>query len=136
MWFTFRSVLLPMVLPGVVAGSIFTFSLTLGDFITPLLIGGSNSAFIGNAVYDSAINGGEPAVRRGAGLRLHRHHGRLPPARALGRRVRRAMKLSALSRRALAAFSVLVVVFLSAPLLVIVLFAFGKSNVQTFPIRG
>ena len=57
-WFTFRSVLMPMVLPGIVAGSIFTFSLTLGDFITPLLIGGSSSSFIGNAVYDSAINGG------------------------------------------------------------------------------
>lgn len=56
--FTFRHVLLPMILPGVVAGSIFTFSLTLGDFITPLLIGGSSSNFIGNAVYDSAINGG------------------------------------------------------------------------------
>jgi len=57
-WFTFRSVLFPLVLPGVIAGSIFTFSLTLGDFITPLLIGGSSSDFIGNAVYDSAINGG------------------------------------------------------------------------------
>ncbi len=57
-WSTFRWVLLPMVLPGMVAGSIFTFSLTLGDFITPLLIGGSNSNFIGNAIYDSAINGG------------------------------------------------------------------------------
>ena len=57
-WFSFRTVVLPMVLPGVVAGSIFTFSLTLGDFITPLLIGGSSSNFIGNAIYDSAINGG------------------------------------------------------------------------------
>ena len=57
-WFTFRSVLFPLVLPGVIAGSIFTFSLTLGDFITPLLIGGSSSNFIGNAVYDSALNGG------------------------------------------------------------------------------
>jgi putative spermidine/putrescine transport system permease protein len=57
-WFTFRRVLLPLVMPGIVAGSIFTFSLTLGDFITPLLIGGSGSNFIGNAVYDSAINGG------------------------------------------------------------------------------
>jgi putative spermidine/putrescine transport system permease protein len=57
-WFTFRTVLVPLVLPGVVAGSIFTFSLTLGDFITPLLIGGSSSNFIGNAVYDSALNGG------------------------------------------------------------------------------
>jgi putative spermidine/putrescine transport system permease protein len=58
-WFTFRWVLLPMILPGVVAGSIFTFSLTLGDFITPLLIGGSSSNFIGNAIYDSALNGGD-----------------------------------------------------------------------------
>jgi putative spermidine/putrescine transport system permease protein len=57
-WFTFRSVLMPMVLPGIVAGSIFTFSLTLGDFITPVLIGGSSSSFIGNAVYDSATTGG------------------------------------------------------------------------------
>lgn len=57
-WFTFRTVVLPIVLPGIVAGSIFTFSLTLGDFITPLLIGGSSSNFIGNAIYDSALNGG------------------------------------------------------------------------------
>jgi putative spermidine/putrescine transport system permease protein len=48
---TFRKVLMPMVLPGVVAGSIFTFSLTLGDFITPTLVGGAGSDFIGNVVY-------------------------------------------------------------------------------------
>jgi putative spermidine/putrescine transport system permease protein len=58
-WRTTRLVLLPLALPGIVAGSIFTFSLTLGDFITPLLIGGSSSNFIGNAIYDSAINGGD-----------------------------------------------------------------------------
>jgi putative spermidine/putrescine transport system permease protein len=51
---TFRSVVLPMALPGVVAGSIFTFSLTLGDFITPLLIGsGSGTNLIGNVIYDN-----------------------------------------------------------------------------------
>jgi putative spermidine/putrescine transport system permease protein len=50
-WRTMRSVVLPLVLPGVVAGSIFTFSLTLGDFITPLLVGGANSNFIGNVIY-------------------------------------------------------------------------------------
>jgi putative spermidine/putrescine transport system permease protein len=49
-WRTFRSVLFPLALPGIVAGSIFTFSLTLGDFITPLLIGGGKSNFIGNVV--------------------------------------------------------------------------------------
>ncbi|WP_353474648.1 ABC transporter permease [Salipiger sp. H15] len=47
---TFRHVLLPLALPGVVAGSIFTFSLTLGDYIIPQIIGTSR-LFIGQAVY-------------------------------------------------------------------------------------
>ncbi len=46
---TFRTVTLPLVLPGVVAGSIFTFSLTMGDFIVPTVLGNS-SFFIGQAV--------------------------------------------------------------------------------------
>lgn len=46
---TFRTVILPLAFPGVVAGSIFTFSLTLGDFIVPSLFGNS-SFFIGKAV--------------------------------------------------------------------------------------
>jgi putative spermidine/putrescine transport system permease protein len=50
-WRTTRSVVLPLALPGVIAGSIFTFSLTLGDFITPILVGGAGSDFIGNVVY-------------------------------------------------------------------------------------
>ena len=50
---TFRRVIPPLALPGVVAGSIFTFSLTLGDYVTPLLAGGASSQFIGNVVYQS-----------------------------------------------------------------------------------
>jgi putative spermidine/putrescine transport system permease protein len=46
---TFRRVVLPLALPAVVAGSIFTFSLTLGDYITPTLV--SSTQFIGNVVY-------------------------------------------------------------------------------------
>jgi ABC-type spermidine/putrescine transport system permease subunit I len=42
-------VILPLALPGVVAGSIFTFSLTLGDYITPQLV--ASTQFIGNVVY-------------------------------------------------------------------------------------
>jgi len=48
---TFRRVILPMAMPGMVAGAIFTFSLTLGDFVTPMLVGGTGSDFIGNVVY-------------------------------------------------------------------------------------
>src|SRR5205085_10505065 len=58
-WRTFRSVVLPLALPGVVAGSIFTFSLTLGDFITPALVGGAGSSFIGNIVEEQV---GQPNV--------------------------------------------------------------------------
>jgi len=47
---TFRNVLFPLALPGIVAGSIFTFSLTLGDYIIPQIVG-SSRLFIGQAVY-------------------------------------------------------------------------------------
>jgi putative spermidine/putrescine transport system permease protein len=47
---TFRTVILPLALPGVIAGSIFTFSLTLGDYIIPQIVGNSRP-FIGQAVY-------------------------------------------------------------------------------------
>ena len=50
-WRTTRSVIFPLALPGIVAGSIFTFSLTLGDYITPLLVGGTSANFIGNIIY-------------------------------------------------------------------------------------
>ena len=53
-WTTFRRVILPLVFPAVVAGSIFTFALTLGDYITPALV--SNNQFIGNVVYNNIIN--------------------------------------------------------------------------------
>jgi putative spermidine/putrescine transport system permease protein len=51
---TFRRVILPLAFPAVVAGSIFTFSLTLGDYITPRLV--SNSQFIGNVISSSITN--------------------------------------------------------------------------------
>jgi putative spermidine/putrescine transport system permease protein len=50
-WRAVRDVVLPLALPGVAAGSIFTFSLTLGDYITPILVGGAGSQFIGNVVF-------------------------------------------------------------------------------------
>jgi putative spermidine/putrescine transport system permease protein len=52
-WRTFRSVIFPLILPGIAAGSIFTFALTLGDYITPTLVGGAGSTMIGNVVYSN-----------------------------------------------------------------------------------
>ncbi len=49
---TMRSVVFPLLLPSIVAGSIFTFSLTLGDYITVKIVGGK-SQMIGNVVYDN-----------------------------------------------------------------------------------
>jgi putative spermidine/putrescine transport system permease protein len=51
---TFRRVILPLAFPAVVAGSIFTFALTLGDYITPKLV--SNNQFIGNVVFNNISN--------------------------------------------------------------------------------
>ena len=50
-WKTFRHVVWPMAFPGVVAGSIFAFSLTLGDYIAPSIVG--STKFIGNVIYDN-----------------------------------------------------------------------------------
>jgi putative spermidine/putrescine transport system permease protein len=53
-WTTFRRVILPLAFPAVVAGSIFTFSLTLGDYITPQLV--SSTQFIGNVIFTNVTN--------------------------------------------------------------------------------
>jgi putative spermidine/putrescine transport system permease protein len=55
---TFRRVTLPLVIPSLVAGSIFTFSLTLGDYITPDLV--ADAKFIGNVIYDNSSLGNLP----------------------------------------------------------------------------
>jgi spermidine/putrescine transport system permease protein len=49
-WQTFRRVILPLSLPGVIAGATFAFVLSLGDFLAPLLVGGSSGIMISNVV--------------------------------------------------------------------------------------
>jgi putative spermidine/putrescine transport system permease protein len=51
-WRTFRSVVLPPTFPAIVAGSIFTFSLSLGDYMSVKIVGGTNQ-MLGNVVYDN-----------------------------------------------------------------------------------
>jgi putative spermidine/putrescine transport system permease protein len=50
-WTTFRRVVFPLALPGVIAGSIFVFALTMGDFVAPQLVGGG-SQVLGGAIKD------------------------------------------------------------------------------------
>jgi putative spermidine/putrescine transport system permease protein len=53
---TMRRVVLPVLFPAVVAGSIFTFSLTLGDYIAVKIVGGANQ-MLGNVIYDNVLTG-------------------------------------------------------------------------------
>jgi putative spermidine/putrescine transport system permease protein len=55
---TFRRVVMPLAVPAIAAGSIFTFSLTLGDYITPTMVSGTK--FIGNVIYDNSSLGSLP----------------------------------------------------------------------------
>ena len=55
-WQKFRTVVIPLAMPGIAAGSIFTFSLTLGDYIIPQVIGDS-SPFIGLVIYQAQAVG-------------------------------------------------------------------------------
>jgi putative spermidine/putrescine transport system permease protein len=50
-WRTLRSVILPLALPGIAAGSIFTFSLTLGDYIMVDLVGGNKTDYLGSLIF-------------------------------------------------------------------------------------
>jgi putative spermidine/putrescine transport system permease protein len=57
-WTTFRRIILPLVFPAMVAGSIFTFSLTLGDYIAPATV--STTIFIGNSIFSNFGAGNFP----------------------------------------------------------------------------
>jgi putative spermidine/putrescine transport system permease protein len=57
---TFRRVILPLLIPSLAAGSIFTFSLSLGDYIVPDLV--SDAKFIGNVIYDNSALGNFPVA--------------------------------------------------------------------------
>jgi putative spermidine/putrescine transport system permease protein len=66
-WRTFRSVILPLLFPAVVAGSIFTFSLTLGDYITVKIVGGKSQLF-SNIIYDNVVTADNLPFAAAAGL--------------------------------------------------------------------
>lgn len=55
-WTTFRRVTLPLTLPGVAAGSVFVFVLSIGNFITPDLLGGGRLQMVGNLIYDQFLS--------------------------------------------------------------------------------
>ncbi|MFT8656169.1 MAG: ABC transporter permease [Acetobacter papayae] len=60
-WQVFRTVVFPLAIPGMAAGSVFTFAVTQGDYVAPMLVGGAGSEFIGNVVYSNVgVSGNVP----------------------------------------------------------------------------
>ncbi len=124
--------------PGVVAGSIFTFSLTLGDYITPILVGGADSQFIGNVVYRQRR--GRPTTCRSPPRSRRCRSSSWPStcwSRAGSARSRRSDgdARRAASRSAL--WTLLVVAFLWLPLVIDPASTRStRSNIQSWPIPG
>jgi putative spermidine/putrescine transport system permease protein len=79
---TFRRVVLPLLIPALAAGSIFTFSLSLGDYIVPDLV--ADAKFIGNVIYDNSALGNFPVAAAYAMLPIVIMVGYLLIARRLG----------------------------------------------------
>ena len=128
---TFRYVVLPLAIPGIAAGSIFTFSLTLGDFIVPQLVG-PPGYFIGNMVYSQQ---GRSAICR--------WRRRLPGAYRLDCPLSGVRETSGSLRCTLNARPVSAtgdrggVIFLHFPLLIIAIYAFNTEDAAfSFPPQG
>ena len=79
---TFRRVVFPSLLPAIAAGSIFTFSLSMGDYITPSLVSGTK--FIGNVIYENSSLGSLPLAAAYSFLPIVIMIGYLLVARRLG----------------------------------------------------
>jgi len=135
-WRTTREILFPLALPGIVAGSIFTFALTLGDYITPLLVGGTSAEFMGNVIYSNiGIANNVPFAAAMACIPIH--HGRVPARRQGARRVRGDLTMEPKALRiGLRIWVVLVLAFLFIPILLIVLYSFNRSNIESWPIAS
>jgi ABC-type spermidine/putrescine transport system permease subunit II len=131
---TFRRVVLPLVFPAVVAGSIFTFSLTLGDYITPDLV--SDAKFIGNVIYDNSTLGNLPLAAAysllpivimsvyllvGASPRRVRVAVKPPVTECAGTRIALRWRRLGSSRSC------------TLPLVILAIYAFNESRIQAWP---
>ena len=132
---TFRRVVLPLAFPAVVAGSIFTFSLTLGDYIAPQLV--SSTQFIGNVVYANVgMANNLPLAAAFATVPVVRDD-RLPARRAAAGRVRGAvMQLSGSSKWLLRRGPRSRSPSSTSRSIVILIYAFNSTRVQKWPPAG
>ena len=130
---TFRKVILPLAFPAVVAGSIFTFSLTLGDYIAPGLI--TNEQFIGTVIYN--IRSQALPTAAAYSFVPDRDRRRLPPRGAPPQGVRLPlMTESRLTRLLLRLGTAATLVFIYVPLAIVGLYAFNENVTQKWPIEN
>ena len=133
---TFWTVIFPLALPGIIAGSIFTFSLTLGDYIVPTIVGNSR-LMIGQAVYTLAGNGRERSAGGCLHRRAHGDHGRLSVDGEAHGGVRCPLMPNRTTPLGLRIAAIAGLLFLHLPLALIFLYAFTTEEKSfQFPPPG
>ena len=140
-WQAFRKITLPLSLPGVAAAFMFVFIPTVGEFVTPSLVGGVSGYMYGNQIVD--LFGSGLDWQTGSVLSLFLLFVVAALTLVFSRflqigRVRRAdgRRVSKNGARILRVFFFLVVVFLYAPILILLIFSFNDSDLPTFPLSG
>ena len=134
----FLRITLPLSAPGIVAAFLFIFIPTVGEFVTPSLVGGTSGYMYGNQISD-LFGTGFPDWRTGSVLALFLLAVVVPLtvvfSRSAGRAGRRADGRGALpdGRRLLRVLFLLVVVFLYAPIAILLLFSFNDSVAAVVP---
>ena len=132
---TLRMVVAPLVFPGIAAGSIFTFSLSLGDYIAVTIVGGKTQ-LLGNIIYGQLVTANNQPLAAALSIIPLAAIVAVPAGDAPHRRAGERLMLSTGARRAVRAWTVLVLVFLYVPLLLVVLNAFNTSRTFAFPPTG
>ena len=138
---TFRRVTLPLTLPGIAAGAVFVFVLSIGNFVTPALLGGGRFQMIGNLVYDQFLTANDWPFGAALSMALiaimlmlltlqavaaERAAGRTAEARGAAMAER-----SPATRRALQLVLILVFGFLYVPIAVLVALSFNEGGLPT-----
>ena len=139
-WTTFRKVTLPMSMPGVIAAFVFVFIPTIGEYVTPQIVGGKGGYLFGNVIqssfsasFDWQLGSAMSVFMLVAVAILLAIFGRYLNVRTRGRM---NPAISTGGRRTLWVVFWFLVVFLYAPIVVLIIFSFNDSEIVSFPWLG
>ena len=134
---TFRRVILPLVLPGILSGSLIVFALAASSFATPAILGGRRLKVVATAMYDEFLGEVELADGRCAGglsvRSEYRHHAFLQPSARTP--LREAFDMKRNGPLAII-FHTIFVMFILAPLVMVVVISFTPEAYLSFPTNG